>query len=222
MSKAKEILKEIGVALGFNEEEQKDLDKVLDMTEDKEETTETTEQKFVEAQLADGTLVQIEPDVAVGAVMAVEDPENGFVAVPAGSYELADGRIVVVEEGGVIAEVQEVAAEEEAMDTESDEAPKMNEAEIKKVIESVTTVFEAQFEALKKENEELKKEMDELQIEFSKVKEEGSEMNGKFYQALTELADQPAQEATENKKKNNPILDKSRSNGIDNLKRYFK
>lgn len=208
MSKAKDVLKEIATTLGFNKEEMTDLETVLDTTT--EETVIKAE--FVEAQLADGTAVQIEPDVAVGAVVAIEDPEAGFIPVPAGSYELADGRIIVVEDGGVISEVQEVAEEE--METETtEEAPVMTGDEVKKIIESVTTVFNEQLN-------ELKKEMDDLQINFQKATEENTELNAKFFVALEDIASQPGAEPTQPRKVNNPFFDKARANGIENLNRY--
>lgn len=60
--------------------------------------------KFVDATLADGTAVKVEPAVEEGASVLVITAEGEEVPAPDGSHELADG-VVIVTEGGVIIEV---------------------------------------------------------------------------------------------------------------------
>jgi hypothetical protein len=220
MSKVKKALEDLknfaAKELNFNTEEVESL--VEDLTPDtnsEEASTEVVEVKLAEAQLEDGTMIQVEPELAVGAVAAIEDPEAGFMPIPAGSYNLADGRVMVVEEGGVIAEVTEVAEEEEAMDTESKEAPEMTGEEIKKIIESVTTVFKSQIE-------DLKKEMDDLQMAFTANNEKNVELNGKFITAVEALADEPSKEPTQKKKEKSPFLKTSKDQRMKNLEAFAK
>jgi len=85
MSKYKEILEEIK-KLAFGEE----VAVESTVEETKEETTEVTEEKFVAVTLSDGTLINVEPEVQVGATVLIEDPEAGMIPVPNGSYELED------------------------------------------------------------------------------------------------------------------------------------
>ena len=87
-------------------------------TEETTETTETEKENFVDAQLADGTIVNIEPDIELGASVAVVT-EDGIVPAPDAEHELASGEKIVTV-GGVITEIipseEEVAEEEAAED----------------------------------------------------------------------------------------------------------
>jgi hypothetical protein len=78
-----------------------------------EETVEATvtEIKLMAAELADGTMINIDPALEVGAMVTVE--VEGVVApMPNGEYPLADGTVVTVMEGA-ITDIKEVEAEEE-------------------------------------------------------------------------------------------------------------
>lgn len=176
MSKAIDILNEVK-RLVFNEEV---VTKEVVESPTKE-VTEVVEQKFVDVTLSDGTLLQVEPDLQAGAAVMIEDPEQGMVPVPSGSYELEDGRILVVVEG-VVESVEEVAQAEEVeeeMETETKE-PTMTEKEVRKIIESVETHFKSEIETLR--NELVKKDA------------EAKEINEKFISALEELAKKPTEE----------------------------
>ena len=97
--------------------------------------------KLAQMKGADGVTVfeaeAFEAGQSVGVVT-----EEGAVAVPVGEYELEDGKILVVQEEGIIAEIKEAVSEEaaeeegEMMDEKKEE---MSEAPApKKVVESVT------------------------------------------------------------------------------------
>ena len=155
MSKYKEILEQIK-KVAFSEEKVEEVSTVVE------------ENKFAAVSLADGTVLNVEPDVQPGAAVTIEDPEQGFVPVPDGSYQLEDGRVLVVV-GGAIENIEEVAAEEEVaeeeMENETKEAPVMNEKEIRKIIESVETHFASEIQTLRAELAEFKsqaKETNEL------------------------------------------------------------
>jgi len=155
MKDFKQILEEVKKVV-FSEEKVNET--VEAKAEESTEVTEETKQTFEAVTLSDGTLLNIEPNVAVGSTVTIEDPEQGFVPVPAGSYELEDKRIIVVAEGGVIESVEEVAEEvEEEMETESQEAPTMTEKEVRKIIESTETHFNSVIKSLQDEVAELKK-----------------------------------------------------------------
>lgn len=135
-------------------------------------------------KLADGVTV-LEADVFEGGneiFIVTEDEQK--IPVPVGEYELEDGRILVVVEEGIIAEVKEKEVEEEeAPEVEIEvEAPAAEEMETektapKKTIESVVKeTFFSEIEKLQAENETLKaelsklKEVKEEEVELSEVK----------------------------------------------------
>ncbi len=62
--------------------------------------------------LADGTMVEAEVFEA-GANAFLVDGEGNRVAVPVGEHKLEDGKILVVEEEGIIKEIKEAVMEEE-------------------------------------------------------------------------------------------------------------
>ena len=68
------------------------------------------EVKLEQAKLVDGATVEAEqfaPEFSIGIVT-----EDGIVPMPIGSYETEDGKIIVVEQEGIIASVEDKPAEE--------------------------------------------------------------------------------------------------------------
>ena len=124
------------------------------------------------------TIIEAESFEASNEVVVVTEDEQK-IPLPVGSYNLEDGRVLVVAEEGIIAEVKE--KEEEAPEVEvevevpAEEAPMEEEMSteptqtIKKTIESVVKeTFFAEMEALKKENEELKAKLEgKVEVELS-------------------------------------------------------
>ncbi len=150
-----------------------------------EATPEVTEVKLMDAELADGTMVNIEPALEVGAMVTVE-VEGEVAPMPNGEYPLADGTVVTVMEGA-ITDIKEVEAEEEeAMETEATPEPKaetVTEAKIRKIIESTETVFNEQFAKLTEELETVK-------AEFAKYKAEADTKEKAMFSAVEELANE--------------------------------
>ena len=142
------------------------------------------EVKLETMKLSDGvTILEAEMFEAGNEVFVVTEDEQK-IALPIGEYELEDGRILVVVEEGVISEIKEKEAEEEAMPEEEapieEEAKKEQEMETskaapKKIVESmIKESFFSEIEALKNENNELKAELSKLkeakEVELSEVK----------------------------------------------------
>jgi hypothetical protein len=129
------------------------------------------------------TVIEAESfDAGMEVVVVTEDEQK--IPLPVGEYNLEDGRVLVVAEEGIIAEVKE--KEEEAPEVEvevevpvAEEATKEEEMSteptqaIKKTIESVVKeTFFAEMEALKKENEELKAKLEgKVEVELSTEEE---------------------------------------------------
>src|SRR6056300_1213521 len=77
------------------------------------EVQEEVKVEMANMKLADGTMLEANEFVAGENVFLV-DEEGEKVAAPVGEHTLEDGRVMVVEEEGVIAAINEAAAEEEA------------------------------------------------------------------------------------------------------------
>jgi hypothetical protein len=142
------------------------------------------EVKLEQMKLADGVTV-LEADVFEGGneiFIVTEDEQK--IPVPVGEYEMEDGRILVVVEEGIIAEVKEKEVEEEEVEepeaeveveTEKKEEMETSKAAPKKTIESVVKeTFFSEIEKLQSENETLKAELSKLkeekEVELSEVK----------------------------------------------------
>ena len=120
------------------------------------------EVKFEQAKLDNGAIFEAETFEAGAEIFVVADEER--VAVPIGEYVLEDGRTVVIAEEGIIAEIKEAGAEEEAPTEEAPTEEVVEEEELatetptaKKVIESISKeTFFAEIEKLRDEIKSLK------------------------------------------------------------------
>ena len=165
--------------------------------------TEVIEVKLMSMELADGTMINVEPALEVGAMVTVE--VEGVVApIPNGEYPLADGTIIAISEGA-ISDIKEVEAEEEeAMETEATTPVEtVTEAKIRKIIESTETVFNEQFAKLTEELETVK-------AEFAKYKAESDVKEKAMFSAVEELATE-ASVAPVKKKRSGVISAKKKS-----------
>jgi hypothetical protein len=120
--------------------------------------------ELASAKLADGTMVEAEV-LEAGQNIFLIGSEGEKVAVPVGEYPMEDGRILVVTEEGVIAEIKEMVEEEEREVTIEVEAA---------AAEPTLPEVMAMIQSLKDEVEMMKAEMgkkEEMSIE-AEVKEE--------------------------------------------------
>jgi len=92
--------------------------------------------KFLDATLADGTAVKVEPSVEEGASVLVITAEGEEVPAPDGSHELADG-VVIVTEGGIIIEVIEAVPAEVEAKMEGEQEAVDATVELMNVLESL-------------------------------------------------------------------------------------
>ena len=114
------------------------------------------EVKLEQQALENGTVLEAEAFEAGNEIFIVTEDEK--VAVPVGEYELEDGKILVVAEEGLIAEIKEAAAEEEVVEEEVEAtedvvleeeekeemgyATKEELAEVKSMIEEIKAMLE--------------------------------------------------------------------------------
>jgi len=127
------------------------------------------EVKLETMRLTDGVSMLEAEVFEAGQPVFILTEDEQRIALPVGDYELEDGRILVVIEEGVIADIREAAEAEVEVEVEAPEAEMPTEEEMaqepaaptaKKIIESVTKEsFFSEIEALKKENEELKAQL---------------------------------------------------------------
>jgi hypothetical protein len=104
--------------------------------------------------LADGTMVEAEVFEA-GANVFLVGGDGEKIAAPVGEHKLEDGRILVIEEEGIIKEIKE-AAEEATIEVEVEAAEEAEpEMTIKDLVEMVS--------ALREEVEMMKQEMGKKQ-----------------------------------------------------------
>jgi len=125
----------------------------------KDKTTKLIE-KFEELMLIDGTTkVTIEPSVEVGSAMAIYDAEGNPIPIPANEkpYELQDGRMVMIEQDGIIASIVDPVAQSDEPTSKPEEGASANQ--VKEMIERIETVsryakeVEAKFDAYKADQE---------------------------------------------------------------------
>ena len=120
------------------------------------------------------TVIEAEAFEADNEVVVVTEDKQK-IPLPVGNYNLEDGRVLVVAEEGLIAEVKEKEEEEVEVEVEVEKGEPMEEEmsdaptkEVKKTIESVVKeTFFSEMEALKKENEELKAKLSGNQVELA-------------------------------------------------------
>jgi hypothetical protein len=118
------------------------------------------------AKLADGTMVEAEL-LEAGQNIFLIGSEGEKVAVPVGEYQMEDGRILIVTEEGVIAEIKEAAEEAEV-------EPEGVTIEVEAAAEPTVSEVVAMIQSLKEEIEMMKAEMgnkEEMSVEAVKEEE---------------------------------------------------
>ena len=134
------------------------------------------EVRLEEMKLENGTVVSAETFEKGSEIFIVTDDEK--VAMPVGEYILEDGRLVVVEAEGMIADVREVSDEVPAKETEDleevieTEVPEEVVQEVEAIIEAVVEVIAPVIEEVKEEIEMLKKKFSDMDVKEEEKKEE--------------------------------------------------
>ena len=106
------------------------------------------EVKLEQMKLIDGNTVIEADSFEPGASVMIVVPEGEPVPLEVGKYELEDGRLLVIEEVGVIASIEEMPKEEveEEMPVEADVTPEVEVKQPKKVV-SITEQHFAEMQA---------------------------------------------------------------------------
>ena len=107
------------------------------------------EVKLEQMKLVDGNTVIEADSFEPGASVMIVVPEGEPVPLEVGNYELEDGRVLIVEEVGMIASIEEMPKEEEEeeeMPVEADVTPEVEVKQPKKVV-SITEQHFAEMES---------------------------------------------------------------------------
>ena len=126
------------------------------------ELSSIREVKFEQMTLENGAVLEAESFEAGNEVFVISGEDR--VAAPVGEHLLADGRILVIEEEGLIAEIKEAAAETEVeVEVEAPEAEvELAEVEVKEEAPAVVAVIEKVLEEIAMMREEMKGMREEM------------------------------------------------------------
>lgn len=161
--KPTEMLNQIKNVLGI------ELSAEVEEVKAEEVATEETKVELAQMSLENGTVIEAEEFAPEMEVFIITEEDK--IALPIGEYSLEDGRILIVEEDGIIKEIKSAEAEGE-------EAPEV-EIEVEAAEEEMGYVkkeeFAAAVEEIKAMIDELKagmKEKEEMAAEAAKVEEQ--------------------------------------------------
>jgi len=146
--KATEMLNKIRTYLG---------EETTDIVENIEEKVE-----LAQAKLENGTV--LEAFEAGNEIFIVSEDEK--VAVPVGEYEMEDGKILVVTEEGLIAEIKDAESEEE-VEAEKEEMGYVTKEELAEAVSEIKAMIEDMKKDKEEMSEEVEKEATELSEELS-------------------------------------------------------
>ena len=168
------------------------------------------EVKLEQMKLDNGAIFEAEVFEAGAEVFVVADDER--VAVPVGEYETEDGKIIVVSEEGVIAEIKDAEKEEE------EEAPQEEEEVVEEEMSEETTSPKKIVKSISEEQffsaiEELKKEIEALKLSSQKVEVE--EVSVELSEEVEGITHTPENEV--NKKELYLYSQKGKNNVLNNI-----
>lgn len=164
--KPSEMLKEIksllGVELSAEVEEVK-----AEVAEElsTEEVTEETKVELAQETLENGTVLEAEEFAAGQEVFIITEEDK--IALPVGEYEMADGRILVIEDEGIIADIKTEEAEVE-VEAAEEEMGYVKKEEFAAAVEEIKAMID-ELKAGMKEKEEMAAQEAEVEAQ---VKEE--------------------------------------------------
>jgi hypothetical protein len=160
--KATEMLNKIKTYLGED---------TADIVNDVEQSQEKVE--LATAKLENGTVLEAEAFEAGKEIFIITEDDK--VALPVGDYTMEDGKMLVVAEEGIIAEIKDLDEEaEEEVEAADHEKEKMGYVTKEELAEAVSEI-KAMIDELKKEKMSEEKEVELSEELPTEVKEELSE-----------------------------------------------
>jgi len=174
------------------------------------------EVKLESMKLENGTTIEAEAFEANQEVFIITEEEEK-IALPIGEYTLEDGRILVVAEEGIIAEVKEAA------EPEAEEAPEAEAPEVEEVEQAEEEPKEEMSYATKEELSAAVEEMKAM-IEEIKAMMSPKEMSEEVAEEVVEMStDEPAAKPIKHSPDTKPVEMHKFSKGAqkDTLSRIF-
>ena len=173
--------------------------------------------KFGEAMTTDGALLKWEGELEIGTMLMLVTEEGTEIEVPSGSYQIEDGRTLIVE-ASVVVDIQNEEMPEEVIPVseeslkkmQSDEAVEIGEAAAEGVAQEVeSTLPELSPEEVEQIQEIVAESIAELVEEVAELRKQLSTMriaHRKTIEVITEMSKIPTAEPTV--KPNNPLFSK--------------
>ena len=190
--------------IAFNET----VEEVVETTE----STEPTESKFVDAQLEDGTIINVEPAIELGASVSVMT-EEGIVPAEDAEHTLASGEKIITV-GGIITEIIATEEEEVAEEVEEEVEEEMESAEPTSTAPTPKTVIE---------RTEVERKFAELESKIVDAITKNEEFEKKVISTLEEFAKEPSVEPTKKRRldafKKEDLTFEQKLNKIKNLRK---
>jgi predicted house-cleaning noncanonical NTP pyrophosphatase (MazG superfamily) len=130
------------------------------------ELSSIREVKFEQMTLENGAVLEAEVFEAGNEVFVISGEDR--IPAPVGEHILSDGRVLVITEEGLIAEIKEAAAEEveEQIEVEveasAEEATELAEVEVKEEMPAVAAIVEKVLEEIAMMREEMKAMREEM------------------------------------------------------------
>jgi hypothetical protein len=124
------------------------------------ELSSIREVKFEQMTLENGAVLEAESFEAGNEVFVISGEDR--VAAPVGEHLLEDGRVLVITEEGVIAEIKEAAAEAEEVEVEVEAAASTELAEEVEEAPAVVAIIEKVLEEIAMMREEMKGMREEM------------------------------------------------------------
>jgi hypothetical protein len=131
------------------------------------------ENKFLDAELVDGTKVRVDGELVADSAVFVIDAEGNETPAPDGEHLLSDEKTMVVTTDGKIVEVKEVEVEVEEVEEElvkEEVKMEVDESVVTSLVEKVK-VLEEMIAVLKAEHEQLMGQKKMFESELSAVKD---------------------------------------------------
>lgn len=131
------------------------------------------ENKFLDAELVDGTKVRVDGELVADSSVFVIDAEGNETPAPDGEHLLSDGKTMVVTTDGKIVEVKEVEVEVEEVEEELVKEKvemQVDESVVASLVEKVKAL-EEMIAVLKAEHEQMMGEKKMFESELSAVKD---------------------------------------------------
>lgn len=145
-------------------------EETADIVKDVEQSQEKVE--LATAKLDNGTVLEAEAFEAGNEIFIVTEDEK--VALPVGDYTLEDGKMLVVAEEGIIAEIKDLDEEEAPAEEEVEAEEDLGYVTKEELAEAVSEI-KAMIEDMKKEEMSEEKEVELSEELPTEVKEELSE-----------------------------------------------